>query len=113
MKYINYEVTFAEVPDEISLCINISNCKFKCKGCHSPWLWEDIGEELTPSKLHELLENNKGISCVCFMGGELSNILFFAEGVKRLNNSLKVAWYTGSKDIPRNLRWFDYIKIGP
>ena len=113
MKYINYEITFAEVPDEISLCINISNCKFKCKGCHSPWLWEDTGEKLTPFKLYELLKNNKGISCVCFMGGELPDILFFSMGVKFFNKNLKVAWYTGSKDIPKNLRWFDYIKIGP
>ena len=26
MKYTGTEITFAEVPDEITLCINISNC---------------------------------------------------------------------------------------
>ena len=28
LKYVNTEITFAEVPDEISLCINISNCSY-------------------------------------------------------------------------------------
>ena len=36
LKYSNYEITFAEVPDEISLCINLTNCPHKCIGCHSP-----------------------------------------------------------------------------
>ena len=26
LKYVDTKVTFAEVPNEISLCINISNC---------------------------------------------------------------------------------------
>ena len=28
MKYTGVEITFAEVPDEITLCINISNCSY-------------------------------------------------------------------------------------
>ena len=28
MKYTGTEITFAEVPDEITLCINISNCSY-------------------------------------------------------------------------------------
>ena len=28
MKYTGAEITFAEVPDEITLCINISNCSY-------------------------------------------------------------------------------------
>ena len=47
LKYTTCEVTFAEVPDEINLCINISNCPNNCKGCHSPWLKEDNGTPLT------------------------------------------------------------------
>ena len=46
LKYVNTMVTFSEVPDEISLCIEISNCKCHCKNCHSPYLPDDIGEEL-------------------------------------------------------------------
>ena len=47
MKYTDTQITFSEFPDEIALCINISNCPFHCPGCHSPELWEDIGTELT------------------------------------------------------------------
>ena len=67
MKYTGAEITFAEVPDEITLCINISNCPCHCKGCHSPYLAEDIGEELTEDSLHKLISSNEGITCVAFM----------------------------------------------
>ena len=70
LKYVDTLVSFSEVPDEISLCINISNCPHNCPGCHSSYLAQDIGEELTLDKLSELIFNNKGISCVCFMGGD-------------------------------------------
>ena len=46
LKYIDTKVTFAEVPNEISLCINISNCPCNCKGCHSSYLAEDIGNSV-------------------------------------------------------------------
>ena len=51
LKYVDTKVTFAEVPDEISLCINISNCPNHCEGCHSPYLAEDIGTELTKDEI--------------------------------------------------------------
>ena len=70
LKYSETEVTFREVPDEISLVINITNCPYHCPGCHSKHLWEDTGERLTPDKLCDLIDNNEGISCVCFMGGD-------------------------------------------
>ena len=38
MKYTDTQVTFSEFPDEIALCINISNCPWHCPGCHSPEL---------------------------------------------------------------------------
>ena len=50
LKYVDTLVSFQEVPDEISLCINISNCPCHCDGCHSPYLADDIGEYLIPYK---------------------------------------------------------------
>ena len=47
MKYYNYDVVFQEIPDETTLAINISNCPCRCPGCHSKFLWEDVGVELT------------------------------------------------------------------
>ena len=49
VKYVNTEVVFEEIPDEITLAINVSNCPNQCPGCHSPYLREDIGEDLYTS----------------------------------------------------------------
>lgn len=70
LKYVDTVVTFAEIPDEITLCINLSNCPCHCKGCHSSYLAEDIGEILTYSRIKELLDKNKGVTAICFMGGD-------------------------------------------
>lgn len=116
LKYVDTLVSFQEVPDEITLCINISNCPCHCEGCHSPYLAEDVGEYLTPDKLLELVSSNKGISCVSFMGGDSNpgNINGLA-AVIRYQTNLKIAWYSGRQYIPEglNLSYFDYIKIGP
>ena len=116
MKYLNTEVTFREFPDEISLCINITNCPFHCKGCHSPELWEDIGIELNKQELARLIESNKGITLVGFMGGVPSLIHTYARFIKNEYPNLKVGWYWGGDSIPNEVRGslnFDYIKIGP
>lgn len=118
LKYLNTQVTFAEVPDEITLCINITGCKNGCKNCHSSYLAEDIGNPLNKTVLSKLLEDNKGISCVSFMGGDgdTIHIVALASWVKTHTN-LKVAWYSGRQElsdiVARQLRWFDYIKLGP
>ena len=70
LKYVDTRVCFAEVPDEITLCINLSNCPCHCKGCHSPYLAEDVGEILTDCRIQELLKENKGVTAICFMGGD-------------------------------------------
>lgn len=113
MKYLDYAVTFSEFPDEISLCINISNCPFHCPGCHSPELWKDKGIELSQRKLEKLISENEGISLVGFMGGEPSIVNMLAEVVHK--KGLKVGWYWGGDSIPKEIdtKWFDYIKIGP
>ena len=121
VKYTEAQVTFSEVPDEISLCINISNCPHRCKGCHSPHLQEDVGEKLTPEVLDRLIEDNKGITCVCFMGegNRMLDIAYLSELV-HLKHGLKTAWYTGfnynlsNQVIYRPLfQGFDYVKTGP
>ena len=116
LKYVDTLVTFSEVPDEISLCINISNCQCHCKNCHSPYLAEDIGEELNSRSLKELINNNKGITCISFMGGDSnpSDIDALAQWVK-INYPLKVTWYSGKQELGKeiNLKNFDYIKLGP
>ena len=116
LKYVNTMVTFSEVPDEISLCIEISNCPCHCSGCHSPYLAEDIGEGLTLDKIYKLIDNNEGITCICFMGGDSSpkEIDMFARLIKDLYD-IKVAWYSGRQELSKdiNLSNFNYVKLGP
>lgn len=116
LKYLNTQVTFSEVPDEITLCINITGCKIGCKNCHSSYLAEDIGEELNIDSLHELISNNKGITCVSFMGGDSNpkEVDYLASIVKEYY-SLKTAWYSGRQELSKDIRlWnFSYIKLGP
>ena len=108
---------FNEIPDMVSLAIEITNCPGHCVGCHSPWLREDIGEELTSEKLNELIDANKGINCVVFMGEGKD-----PEALKRLAHSIKlrsdypykVALYSGRNEVEEEYdQYFDYIKVGP
>lgn len=116
LKYAGYDVVFQEVPREISLAIDVTNCPYRCRGCHSPYLQEDIGNYISDD-LEQLLDKHEGlISCVCFMGGDqnkedLKNLLSFVR-----SKGLKTCLYTGTGQIEMVadlLQYLDYIKIGP
>lgn len=118
MKYTDTMITFREVPDEVSLCINISGCPNRCNGCHSPELWEDIGTELNEESLTALIDKNEGITCVCFMGGDADPeyVRKLALFVKTHYFSIKTCWYSGKTLTEINdvdLEPYDYIKVGP
>lgn len=116
LKYVDSKVVFAEIPNEITLAINISNCPCNCIGCHSPYLAEDIGEPLDLQHLTDLIDSNRGITCVCIMGGDAnpSEVDDIAQDIKEYYPNLKVGWYSGrdyiSKDI--DMSNFNYIKYG-
>ena len=115
MKYYNAMVVFEEIPNEITLAINITNCPCHCKGCHSKFLWDDVGTELTIDELERLLDNNDGITTVCFMGGDADpkTVCALAEYVHEIKK-LKVGWYSGMDEYYKDIdfKWFDYIKLG-
>ena len=117
LKYVDTLVTFSEVPDEITLCINISNCPCHCEGCHSSYLAEDIGNALDNKAITTLIGVNKGISCVCIMGGDsdVDSVNKLAEYIKFKWKNLKVAWYSGRQELNKdiNLNNLDFIKLGP
>ena len=116
LKYVDTKVTFAEVPNEISLCINISNCPCNCKGCHSSYLAKDIGNELNNNSIKELINNNKGITCICFMGGDSNPLEVDAlTHFIKINYPIKTAWYSGRQELSKdiNLNNFNFIKLGP
>ena len=117
LKYVDTKVVFQEVPDEITLAINISNCPCHCEGCHSPYLAEDIGEPLDLQHLTNLIDSNKGITCVCIMGGDAnpSEVDDIAQDIKEYYHSLKVGWYSGRQELSKDIELsnFDFIKLGP
>ena len=117
LKYANYDIVFQEVPEEVTLAINISNCPNQCPGCHSKYLWENIGKNLDKSELDRLVSQYKsGITCVCFMGGdaEPKEVSELAKQLKINNKNLKMAWYSGKNELPEDvsIEHFDYIKLG-
>lgn len=123
LRYANTQVVFTEVPNEISLAINITGCTIHCKGCHSQWLWSNKGKELTKDELINLIEKNKGITTVLFMGGDnfINQLAELVKDIKCYYPNLKVAWYSGRSDlnyfgnsrIKELMTYLDYVKIGP
>lgn len=117
LKYVNTWVTFSEVPDEISLCIEISGCPIHCPGCHSIHLWKDIGFDLNKETLIDLINEEDGVTCVCLMGGDQAptTITWLAKCIKEYFPSLNVAWYSGKEELSKeiDLQYFNYIKLGP
>lgn len=119
LKYVDTKVVFQEIPDEITLAINISGCPNYCKNCHSPHLADNIGTNLDAEELGKLINSNKGITCVCFMGGDNKPylVLMLARIIKIHFPELKVGWYSGKQTITScvmlNIHNFDYIKVGP
>ena len=118
LQFVNYNIVFQEVPNEVTLAINLSNCPNRCKGCHSPYLQENKGRVLDNNVLAKLLEKyENAITCVCFMGGDASpkdveRCSIFTHN--QTNGRIKTAWYSGKNSFPEecSLQNFDYIKLG-
>ena len=119
LRFINYDIVFQEIPGEVTLAINLSNCPNKCKGCHSPYLMEDKGDVLDESLLECLLKKyGNAITCVCFMGGDASpqdvnHLAAFLH--KSTSRRIKTGWYSGKPNFSPNcsISNFNYIKLGP
>lgn len=117
LRYLGYSIVFQEVPNEVSLAINISGCPHKCEGCHSQYLWEHKGEYLL-NDIDKLLSlYDEMITCVCFMGGDQNqhDLIKCFEKVK--NKGLKICLYSGVEDlsmlIHKNIaQHCDYVKTG-
>ena len=117
LKYADYDIVFGEIPDEVTLAINLSNCPNRCHGCHSPWLMEDIGSELDETALDDLIKKyGDDITCVCFMGGDNDpkRVESLALHIHSAHPHLKVGWYSGKEHFAEGieLTQFQFIKIG-
>ncbi|MBQ6436928.1 MAG: anaerobic ribonucleoside-triphosphate reductase activating protein [Bacteroidales bacterium] len=116
LKFYNFDIVFQEIPSETTLAVNITGCPFRCEGCHSPHLREDIGEPLTEEALRVLSQHYPGITCICLMGGDAdpAEVARLAGFVRR-ELGKKSAWYSGAEAIPEGIdrTSFDFIKVGP
>ena len=118
LKFVDTDIVFQEFPDEVTLAINLSNCPCRCPGCHSTFLWKDVGNPLTTEAIEQMLaENSERITCIGFMGGdsEPEAIDSLAAYMRTYHAELKVGWYTGRTTLSPDIQLphFDYIKIGP
>ena len=117
LKYLGYSIVFQEVPNEVTLAINISGCPHRCEGCHSKYLWEYNGNYISDDLVGLIEKYKELITCVCFMGGDQNlNELYKLMKIVQLSN-LKVALYTGASD-PHTIGYamslpVDYLKYGP
>lgn len=116
MRYTSVQITFQEIPDEISLCFLISGCPLKCSGCHSADSWNPSrGQLLDIGALKRCLEKDRQfITCICFLGGEWEkqNLIELCKWAR--SQGFKTALYTGLEDVDSDLKQvLDYLKVGP
>lgn len=116
LKIASYDVVFQDVPGEVTLSLNLSQCPNCCPGCHSPQLQDDIGYPLDDDMLGGLLDRyGSDVTCVCFMGGdrEPQEVMRLAALVHAAG--IKTAWYSGKPQLPDCFDYgvLDYVKIGP
>lgn len=118
LKYIPSltDVVIEEIPDRVTLAVEITNCQGNCPGCHSPFLKDDIGEQLTASAVDAMIEGNYGINCFLFLGeGRDREALFSLAGhIRHSFPGIETALYTGRDSVsPQYAEYFDFIKTGP
>lgn len=119
IKYVNHDIVFQEIPDEVTLAVNLSLCPNACPGCHSDYLQRNVGEELTEERLFALVEQYAGeITCVSLMGGDNDPVRvteLLAAVHQKFGGAVHTGWYSGHQELPPNFQSsaFDYVKLGP
>lgn len=118
LKYIPSltDIVIEEIPDRVTLAVEISNCRGNCPGCHSPFLRDDIGEELTAGIVDKLIADNYGINCFLFLGEgkDSAALLALARHIKASHPGIETAVYSGREKVDDAFEEvFDYIKVGP
>lgn len=110
------DIVLEEIPGKITLAVEISNCQGSCVNCHSPFLREDIGDQLTSEVIDGLIADNFGINCFLFLGegNDPDALRSLAEGFRASHPGLELALYSGRVSVEDDLfDMFDYVKVGP
>lgn len=114
MKIYSTEVSFAEVPDEISLLVNVAGCDLNCPGCH----WNEIQDKkifnfTIDDLMAEIDKNLPLITTVCFMGGEWHHRQLLSMLRATRERNLSTCLYTGKKSVTCDLKDnLDFLKTG-
>lgn len=109
-------IVMEEIPDKVTLAVDISNCTGLCEGCHSPFLRKDVGDELTPEAVGSMLDANFGVNCFLFLGegNDHSALMDIASYIRSAHPFLDLAIYSGRDNVEDDIwRLFDYVKVGP
>lgn len=110
------DIVLEEIPGKITLAVEISNCQGSCVNCHSPFLREDIGDQLTSEVIDGLIADNFGINCFLFLGegNDPDALRSLAAGCRASHPGLELALYSGRVSVEDDLfDLFDYVKVGP
>lgn len=115
MRFLKEEIVFQEVPDEVSILFHITNCPYKCKGCHSSEVNKpNVGKILTNKLFREILMQYQGLAtCVVFWGGEWerSTLIEKLQIARELEYS--TCLYSGLDDISDAIfKELTYLKVG-
>lgn len=110
------DIVLEEIPDRVTLAVEISGCRGLCAGCHSPFLRKDIGEPLTPEVIDFLIAENFGADCFLFLGegSDHGTLLSLARHIREAHHGMCTALYSGRDEVePEIFELFDYVKVGP
>ena len=109
-------VVMEEIPDMVTLAVDISNCTGLCEGCHSPFLRKDVGVELTSAVIDKLLADNFGVNCFLFLGegNDREALMSVASYIRTAYPAVSLAIYSGRENVEGDIyALFDYVKVGP
>jgi anaerobic ribonucleoside-triphosphate reductase activating protein len=117
MKYWQHTIVFQEMPKDVALAFELTNCPFRCDGCHSPHLQEDNGYELTVDVFKNILNKYVGlVTAVLFLGSAYNDVdrdllMQMLDYAKTMN--MKTCIWTGEEDVcPAIKDRLDFLKVG-
>lgn len=111
--YERYDITFAEIPKEVSLSFSIMGCQNRCVGCHSPQL-RGLDGRVFNDDFEGILKAYKTSITTILLLGEGHDKKILIETLERLSKTgLKVALYSGRDNVDSDLvKYLDYYKVG-
>lgn len=118
LHYVEFGLSYMEVPGEVALCIYISGCPNRCVNCHYQELQKVDTGELLATYFEQILDlYHDYTTCVCFMGegdGSEESRTEMLSYVKSCNkHAYKTCLYSGrDTNIEDWMKLFDYVKVG-